>query len=514
MRASGTDLPRHGKVGSGHRAGRPSRISGTTAVSSSGQRRPTPGQPAQSRRRERLLPPPSLQASPPVTLRTTTASLPAPGAAASGSHRAPRGASFLGPAAPRPDSDRGRDAAGRGGSEQERGGKRGSVSVRPAGVRGRSRKGGQARDRGRFRSGAGGSTSERRHHTLALGVRMCTAPCASSRPPARSPVPARERQDGDLRVRSAWPARVGAERGPHPAPREAAGAGRLRLRIARPGLSYRPGCAGPAASRPEPGGRAGGEWVPGGGGGRRSWAYLCAERRPLRPGPGTGIGGTVAGEGRRGCGGGPCGAEGGRSRSRCLGRAPSGASPALPALAAEGAAGSAPGLDSFTDTTPGRPAPRRDTPAPRRLLPPAGQPASPPLGVTHPGAHTQSRRPSLPLAHTALLTPLSGFVSAHTHVLTQIPSLHTPSLAPFPPHFLEESPYSFRTLLACPTPPSSPSPEPLPQLSCLCAIQRCCHHRHVLQERHPPLPRRRNFAPPALSINARDFSFLESTKAF
>lgn len=191
----------------------------------------------------------------------------------------------------------------------------------------------------------------------------------------------------------------------------------------------------PAQALPRPGpspagGRAGGEWVPGGGGGRRSWAYLCAERRPLRPGPGTGIGGTVAGEGRRGCGGGPCGAEGGRSRSRCLGRAPSGASPALPALAAEGAAGSAPGLDSFTDTTPGRPAPRRDTPAPRRLLPPAGQPASPPLGVTHPGAHTQSRRPSLPLAHTALLTPLSGFVSAHTHVLTQIPSLHKPQMEP------------------------------------------------------------------------------------
>lgn len=257
MRASGTDIPRHGKVGSGHRAGRPSRISGTTAVSSAGQRRPTPGPPAQSRQHESLVPRPSLQASAPVTLRTTTASLPAPGANAPGSHRAPRGAGFLGPAAPGPDGDRGRDAAGRGGSEQERGGGRGSVSVRPAGGRGRSRRGGQARDRGRFRSGAGGSTSERRRHTLALGARMCAAPSASSRPPARSPVPARERQDGDLRVRSARPARVGAERGPHPAPREAAGAGRLRLRIARPGLSHRPGCAGPAASRPEPGGRAG-----------------------------------------------------------------------------------------------------------------------------------------------------------------------------------------------------------------------------------------------------------------
>ncbi|XP_049568146.1 translation initiation factor IF-2-like [Orcinus orca] len=242
-----------------------------------------------------------------------------------------------------------------------------------------------------------------------------------------------------------------------------------RLGLGGPGCGWRgPGSATvPAAQAPprppEPrvparARRAGGERVPGGGGGRGSRAYLCAKRRPLRPGPGNGDRGRGR-RWRRGGGGGPCGAEGGRSRSRCLGRAPSGARPAQPALAAEGAAGSAPGLDSFTDTTPGRPAPRRDTPAPRRLPPPAGRPASPPLGVTHPGAHTPSRRPSLPLAHTALLTPLSGFVSAHTHVLTQIPSLHTPSLAPFPPHFLEESPYSFRALPAPHQPPRlSPNP--------------------------------------------------------
>lgn len=219
-------------------------------------------------------------------------------------------------------------------------------------------------------------------------------------------------------------------------------------------------------SRPGPGRRAGREGVPGGGGlGCR--AYLCAEGQPLRPGQGNGDQGRSR-PGRRGGGGCPAARRAGGAGAvawaarrpeldpRCR-RSRWRAQPARP-----------PGLDSFTDTTLSRPAPRRDTPAPRRLPPPVGRPASPPLGVTHPGAHTPSRRPSLPLAHTALLTPLSGFVSAHTHVLTQIPSLHTPSLAPFPPHFLEGSPCSFRTLLACPTPTSSAFPKPPPHLYCPC----------------------------------------------
>lgn len=370
----------------------------------------------------------------------------------------PRGAGFPGPAAPGPGGDQGRDAAGGGGLEREGVGLRAPGGWKGTLARGRAGEGPrpiQIRG-GRVHVGA------RRPHARP-GRANCAAPGASSRQPASSPVPARERKDGDLRVRSARPARFGAERGTTPsapgggwgwAAQAADGAAQAQP----PSRPRRPRRVRPSpASRPGPGGLAG----------RGSRAAAAAgdpgltsvpKRRPLRPGPGN----RDRGRGRRwrrGGGGGPCGAEGGRSRSRCLGRAPSGARPAQPALAAEGAAGSAPGLDSFTDTTPGRPAPRRDTPAPRRLPPPAGRPASPPLGVTHPGAHTPSRRPSLPLAHTALLTPLSGFVSAHTHVLTQIPSLHTPSLAPFPPHFLEESPYSFRALPAPHQPPRlSPNP--------------------------------------------------------
>lgn len=334
--------------------------------------------------------------------------------------------------------------------------------------RGRSRGVGQSRGRGRFRSGAGGSTSVRGGHTLARGAQMCAGLGASSRPPAGSLAPATKRKDGDLRVRSAPPARVGAERGPHPAPTEAAGAGRPGLRNVRPGPSTVP--AAQAPPRPSesrvsagPGGRGGdpgqrGSGVPGlplcrsqgalsRAGGRRSAARPPGEAqrrwRPLR--------------------------RGGRAEREPL-PGPRAVRSSLRAAGARGGGRSqlGPRLDSFTDTTPGRPAPRRDTPAPRRLPPPAGPRASPPLGVTHPGAHTPSRRPSLPLAHTALLTPLSGFVSAHTHVLTRIPSLHTPSLAPFPPHFLEESPYSFRSLLACPTPTFSPFLKPPPLLKCSC----------------------------------------------
>lgn len=80
------------------------------------------------------------------------------------------------------------------------------------------------------------------------GRAVCAGLGASSRPAAGSLAPATERKDGDLRVRSAPPARVGAERGPHPAPTEAAGAGRPGLRTVRPGPSHRPGSAGPAAS--------------------------------------------------------------------------------------------------------------------------------------------------------------------------------------------------------------------------------------------------------------------------
>lgn len=130
------------------------------------------------------------------------------------------------------------------------------------------------------------------------------------------------------------------------------------------------------------------------------------------------------------------------------------------ARAAAGPLGGARSLDSFTASTPRRQPPRRDTPA--RAAAPAWRPPAPPCHS--PGAHT----PPAPLApactHAADHASL-GFVSAHTHVLTQIPSLHPPSLAPFPPYFLEESPIQRPHFASLPRTnlhpfPSKPPPPP------------------------------------------------------
>lgn len=108
------------------------------------------------------------------------------------------------------------------------------------------------------------------------------------------------------------------------------------------------------------------------------------------------------------------------------------------------------------------PAPRRDTPA--RTAAPAPRPPAPPCHS--PGAHT----PPAPLAractHAADHASL-GFVSVHTHVLTRIPSLHTPSLAPFPPYFLDESPIQLPHFAGLPRTNLLPFPsKPPPTLNC------------------------------------------------
>lgn len=125
---------------------------------------------------------------------------------------------------------------------------------------------------------------------------------------------------------------------------------------------------------------------------KTAWVLKCslcrAPAAPSRAGAGAPGRGR---QGRRRGGGGPCGSEGGPSGSRCLGRAPSGARPALPALAAEGAASSAPGLDSFTDTTPAR-SPHAGTFPPLAGCPrPAVRPPSP--RCHSPGAHTLAGAP-------------------------------------------------------------------------------------------------------------------------
>jgi hypothetical protein len=269
------------------------------------------------------------------------------------------------------------------------------------------------------------------------------APRPHVRPPGRADArgrlhllpPAGERKDGDLRVRSASAPRAGHTQR---APREAAGAGSPGCGTrggAEPSLH--PGCAGPAAStrhpasRPGLGGRGagwGGAGCPGGGrGGEWEWrvlAYLGAECGRSFPGW------------RRGRGGGAVAAPAARRAGR--GRAPFRARPALPALAVEGTAASAPRAGCLhwhnsgaAGSTQGHSRPAQPAPARR--------PARPSVSLTR-RTHPEPA-PLAPLAHTALLTPLSGFVSAHTHVLTQIPSLHTPSPAPFPPYFPEGSPH-------------------------------------------------------------------------
>lgn len=83
-------------------------------------------------------------------------------------------------------------------------------------------------------------------------------------PPARRLACAGQRKEGRRP-----PRQVGAERGPHPATREAAEAGRPGLRNLRPGPSHCGGHAGPTASVRVPrtgSGPAGGEGTSGGGG--------------------------------------------------------------------------------------------------------------------------------------------------------------------------------------------------------------------------------------------------------
>lgn len=147
--------------------------------------------------------------------------------------------------------------------------------------------------------------------------------------------------------------------------------------------------------------------------------------RPLCPGPGRGAGG-------------PCRGEGERRESRSRAARPAGWIPSLPQLRA-------------ASPTQGHSRPRSPHP----------QPAPP---CHSPGAHT----PPAPLApactHAADHASL-GFVSAHMHVLTQIPSLHPPSRAPFPPYFLEESPIQlphFARLPGTNLLPFPSKPPPLP----------------------------------------------------
>ncbi|XP_073663989.1 uncharacterized protein [Tursiops truncatus] len=209
----------------------------------------------------------------------------------------PRGAGFPGPAAPGPGGDQGRDAAGGGGSERE------GVGLRPPGgwkgtlARGRAGEGPrpiQIRG-GRVHVGA------RRPHARP-GRANRAAPGASSRQPASSPVPARERKDGDLRVRSARPARFGAERGATPsvpgggwgwAAQAADGAAQAQS----PSRPRRPRRVRPSpASRPGPGGLAGRGSRAAAAAGDPGLTSVPSAVRSV-PGRGTGIGGAVAGGG-------------------------------------------------------------------------------------------------------------------------------------------------------------------------------------------------------------------------
>lgn len=174
------------------------------------------------------------------------------------------------------------------------------------------------------------------------------------------------------------------------------------------------------------------------------------------------------------------------------------------ARAAAGPLGGARSLDSFTASTPRRQPPRRDTPA--RAAAPAWRPPAPPCHS--PGAHT----PPAPLApactHAADHASL-GFVSAHTHVLTQIPSLHPPSLAPFPPYFLEESPIQrphFASLPRTNLHPFPSKPPPPPETAHCDLTHGSLPARGARELVFFPLPRKMNFAAPALSAKARCFS--------
>lgn len=202
-------------------------------------------------------------------------------------------------------------------------GGRGWVALRSASRRGRSRRGGQIRDRGGFRSGA---TGPRRSTAATHSPRELKRAADLEPPPSRQPAdriaPARERKDGDLRVRSAPPAGVGTELGHTQRPRRQRGAGRPRLPNLRPGLSQRPSSSGPVASVRVPGPYSapeGGKGIPGGGGQGSELTSVPIARHSV-PGRGPGSGARSL-RGRHSGGGGPSGAEGGLRRSRCLGRA-------------------------------------------------------------------------------------------------------------------------------------------------------------------------------------------------
>lgn len=158
-------------------------------------------------------------------------------------------------------------------------------------------------------------------------------------PPAGRPARSRQRQKGRTATSASGPRRqpASAPSGGHTQrPRRRRGLGGRGCGTCGPDPATVPAAQAPRLGRARRAGRG-----PGAAGSRGSRAYLCADRGALCPGPGDDDR-RRGRQGRHSGGGSPCGAEGGRSGSRCLGRAPSGARSALPALAVEGAASSAP----------------------------------------------------------------------------------------------------------------------------------------------------------------------------
>lgn len=291
------------------------------------------------------------------------------------------------------------------------------------------------------------------------------APPPPARPPARSRRPEKGRT-----ATSASGRRRRRRAGATPsAPRGGGGwAARAAERATQTEPPSRP--RRPRRVRPSPGSLLG----PGGRGGDSRRRRPGVPSLPLCRPPGTlsrtGDRDRGRGRGRGGRysgGGGPCCAEGGPNRSRCLGRAPSGACPAQPALAAEGAACSAPDwIPSLAQLRVGRLHAGTLPPLAGCPRPLARRPARPSVSLTQ--AHTP--RAGAPLSartHSAAHASLGFCIRSHARSDTDPFPPHA-SLAPFPPHFLEESPYGFRTLLACPTPTSSPFPKPPPHLNCPC----------------------------------------------
>lgn len=237
--------------------------------------------------------------------------------------------------------------------------------------------------------------------TRSPGARKCAldpAP-APARPPARSRWPEKKRtatSESGRRRAGATPSAPGG-----------GGGGRPWLPNLRPGPSHRRPRAGPAASVrvPRPGSGPVDREGTSGGGGQESRAYLCADRWALCPGPGAGDRGRGR-QGRHSGGGGPSGAECGRSGSRCLGRAPSGARPALPALAVEGAASSAPNwIPTLTQLRVGPLYAGTLPPLSGCPRPPARWPARPSVSLTQ--AHTPRAGAPRSRSHTQRCSRLS-----------------------------------------------------------------------------------------------------------